>query len=111
MKSSDAEEHAHLIKTSNACKTTLDLAVKPLLNHPEQLALLHTRLAMCIATLNTIKFQPFTHKQNLEIIETTLVMICSEVDDEGGPTYGNEGELREAGILPDRRCPEDYVGE
>jgi len=89
---------------AQACITTADTVIKPLEGHPEEKGMLRRRLAMCIATLNVIRFEQYTDRRNIAHVETTLQAIGLAIE-------STEGELREAGILPDRRCPEDYVGE
>jgi len=85
---------------AESCMTTADQVIKPLEDHPEGKAMLKRRLAMCIATLNVMRYESFTDRRNIVHIETTLEAIGLKFDD-GYATA--EGKLRAAGVLEDRR--------
>jgi len=55
--------------------STADQVIKPLEGKKEEKAMLQRRLAMCIATLNVMRYERFTDRRNITQIETTLTAI------------------------------------
>ena len=81
----------------------IDDVLGPLAKHPESRSILRHNLAMTIATLNLMRFEPFTDRRNVIRIETTLGAIGVSFED-------TEGDLHGPGTI-DGRLPNDVQAE
>ena len=83
----------------------IDDVLGPLEKHPESRSILRHNLAITIATLNMMRYEPFTDRRNVVRIETTLGAIGVSFED-------TEGDLHGPGTIDDmRRLPNDVQAE